>query len=381
MAVKENIENVRIKLRGSIVTKLTETEHEVGPEGVKNETHYKTETVSVLRVDQQIWDHFNSQQGGEILSCPFSIPLPPNLPPSFHYSHRTRTVVISYSIEVVGSRRGLFHANRRVRKIFSVVPAASPDELRATAALRQGWNGPWKPIVNNRELRYGILGDYSEAKIELTLPDLPSFPMFVGIPFSFHCMTRTKPVHHKDLNLEHDGKLFPPPPASPADVELVLHLEGHMRARSASEELNQKFELKGSLGDKSSVANVRISHDEPQWTPSPDHKDKGTWTRGVRFDGLMSIPFAPTFTPTSHSETAQWHYVLRYDIDFPGIGNHLKLEVPIHINSGCACPPPPMTQYNANVPYAYPLASGPPPMLNLPADYWSGKHHEWEEES
>ncbi|KAJ7270104.1 hypothetical protein B0H12DRAFT_1009112 [Mycena haematopus] len=347
MAMEDKVENVRIKLRGSIVTYARKTRRTIKPRW----------SMSLLRIDQQIWDHFNSQQGAQVLSCPFSIQLPPNLPPSFHYSHSARTVAVSYSIEVVGSRHGLFHANRRVRKIFSVVPAANGYELNATAALRQGWNGPWKPYVNSRELRHGILGDYSEAKMELTLPDLPSFPMFVGIPFSFHVMTRTKPVHHDDL--DHKGqKLFPAPPESPADIELVLRLQGHMRAHGAKEELDQKFNLKGSLGDKASLANVRITTDQPVWTPLSDHKDKGTWTRGVRFDGLMSIPF----TPTSSTATAEWHYMLRYDIDFPGLGNHLTLELPIHIHSGCA-------------------PSGPPPMLTLPAEYWSGKDHDWDEDS
>jgi hypothetical protein len=65
-ALDEKVENVRIKLRGSIVTyvllfrvhsksqislvlrrKITETKHEYGPDGPKNETHYKTQTVQV----------------------------------------------------------------------------------------------------------------------------------------------------------------------------------------------------------------------------------------------------------------------------------------------------------------------------------------------
>ncbi|KAF7362367.1 Arrestin-N domain-containing protein [Mycena venus] len=353
MALEDKVENVRIKLRGSIVTKMTEAKREMGPEGAKNETHYKTQTVQLLRIDQQIWDHFNSPQGAQLITCPFSIQLPPDLAPTFYYSHHTRTVAISYSIEVVGSRHGLFHANRKIRKIFSVVPAASPYELNAVAALRQGWNGPWKPIVNNRQLRHGIFGDYSEAKIELTVPDLPSFPMFTPIPFSFHVMTKTKPVHQNDL--DHKGeKLFPAPPDSPDDIELVLHLLGHMRAHGSSEELNEKFELKGSLGDKASTANVRITTDEPVWTPLPDHKDKGTWQRGVRFDGLMTIPFAPTFS----AQTAEWQYLLKYDIDFPGMGNHLGLEFPIHINSGCACPPPPMAPLRPKCPLRIPFTIG-----------------------
>lgn len=134
------------------------------------------------------------------------------------------------------------------------------------------------------------------------LPDLPSYPMYVGIPFSFHVMTRTKPVDEDDLNDKGD-KLFPAPPENPADIELVLHLEGHLRAHGVKEELDEKYELKGSLGDKASIANVRITKDQPQWTPSPDHHGKGTWARGVRFEGLLSIPFAPTFT----TPIAEWH--------------------------------------------------------------------------
>jgi hypothetical protein len=126
--------------------------------------------------------------------------------------------------------------------------------------------------------------------------------MYVGIPFSFHVMTRTKPVDEDDLNDKGD-KLFPAPPENPADIELVLHLEGHLRAHGVKEELDEKYELKGSLGDKASIANVRITKDQPQWTPSPDHNGKGTWARGVRFEGLMSIPFAPTFT----TPIAEWH--------------------------------------------------------------------------
>ncbi|KAK7057677.1 arrestin-N domain-containing protein [Favolaschia claudopus] len=375
-AVEDKIENVRVKLRGSIVTKVTETKREYGSEGPKSETHYKTERIQVLHIDQQIWDHFNSQPGSETITCPFSIQLPPNLPPSFHYSHHNRSVVVSYSLEVVGSRHGVFHANRRVRRIFSVIPAANPFELNAAVALRRGWNGPWKPIANNRQLRHTIFGDYSEAKMELTLPDLPSYPMYVGIPFSLHVMTRTKPVHHDDLEHKHE-KLFPAPPESPVDISLELHLRGHLRAKGAVENLDEKYDLKGGLGDKAAVATIRVTHDEPQWTPSTEHSDKGSWARGVRFDGLMTIPFAPTFA----APTAEWNYMLKYDINFPGPGNHLELEFPLHINSGCACPPPPMAQYTPNIPYVYPLPAGPPPVMAFPEDYWTGKDHDWDEDS
>ncbi|KAJ7125251.1 hypothetical protein C8R44DRAFT_782703 [Mycena epipterygia] len=374
-ALEDKIENVRIKLRGSIVTQLTEAEHHAGVEGTDKETHYQRQTVELLRVDQTIWEQFNIPQGAQVLACPFQLQLPETLPPSFHHAHFNRKVAISYSLEVVGTRHGLFHGNRRIRKIFSVVPAASGPELDASATLRQGWGGPWKPVANNREIRHGLFGDHSQAKIEIVLPDLPSFPMGAGIPFSFHVLTQTKPVHRSDLEHKH-GKLFPAPPASPTEVEVVLYRRGQMHVHRKSESIEEKFELKGSLGDEASAAGVRTTFDEPEWTESPGHKDKGIWKRAVHFEGKLSIPFPPTFK----AETAEWQYMLHFKVDFPGIGNHLELEFPVHINSGVACPPLPAAGYQVNAPDAYSLPVGPPPMLNLPPAYWNGDDHEWFEE-
>ncbi|KAJ7693238.1 hypothetical protein B0H17DRAFT_1200061 [Mycena rosella] len=374
-AMQDKVENVRVKLRGSIVTKITETEHKAGPHGGpgENETHHQVQTIQLLRLDQTIWDQFNSPQGAQVIACPFAIQLPPNLPPSFHFKHFNRTVVISYSLEVEGVRHGVFHMNRRIRKIFSVVPPATPWELQANAALHQGWGGPWKPLATNKEIRHGIFGEHAQVKIELVLPDLPSFPMVTGIPYSFHVFTKTKAVHRDDLEDKH-GKLFPAPPTSPADVELVLHLRGRMRVHHKSESMEDKFDVPGSLGDKAAVTRVRTTVDQPEFV---DQKgDKGHWKRAVHFDGLLSIPYVPSFT----TETAEWHYFLRFKVDFPGIGNDLELEFPIQINSGAACPPLPPNGYHTNVPYTYPLPSGPPPMMTLPPDYWSGESHNWDEE-
>ncbi|KAJ7032771.1 hypothetical protein C8F04DRAFT_1040146 [Mycena alexandri] len=370
MALNDKVENVRIKVRGSIETRITETEHRPGGE---NETHYKTQTVQVLSADQQIWDHFSSPQGAQILTCPFQIQLPPNLPPSFHYSHHKGKVVISYALEVVGARHGIFHANRRIAKVFSVIPAASAWELNTHAVLLQGWNGPWKSVVNSKEMRHGILfGELSEAKIELVLPDIPSLPISTGIPFSFHVSTRTKPVHHHDLEGKH-GKLFPAPPASPADIEFQLTIQGKMSAHNAHEKIEENFDVKGSLGDKAAVSAVRTIVDEPEWSGGSNTKDKGVWRRAVHFDGRFTLPYAPTFS----AETAEWNYVLRLKVDFAGIGNGLELEFPIHLNSGSACPPP--IGYQPNFANAYPLPAGPPPMLSLPSAYWTGDDHNYDD--
>ncbi|KAJ7099484.1 hypothetical protein B0H15DRAFT_944899 [Mycena belliarum] len=377
IAMQDKMECVRVKLRGSIVTKVTETHHNAVQHSdvIHNKSHHQVQTIQILRIDQTVWDQSRNAQGAQVVSCPFQIQLPPVLPPSFIYERMLdRTAVISYSLEVEGVRHGLLHVNRRIRRIFSVVPPATPWEFNASAALHRGWTGPWKPFATNKEIRHGVLfGEHAQAKIEVVLPDLPSFPMVTGIPFSFHVLTTTKQVHHKDLEDKRD-KLFPAPPTSPADVELRLHRRGRMSAHFTRHPIDDRFDLAGSLGDQAAINQVRMRIDEPEWIHTPDQKeDKGNWKRAVHFDGLMSIPFVPDYT----TETVEWHYFLRFKVDFPGIGNDLELDIPVHINSGAAIPPLP--QYNTNVPYQYPTPAGPPPMMTLPPAYWSGEHHFWDE--
>ncbi|KAJ7150657.1 hypothetical protein C8R46DRAFT_1198230 [Mycena filopes] len=362
MLLSDKVENVRIQVRGSIATKVKVLEYH--PASGNRQAGYqsvdKTHTENVLEVNLQIWDHFTTTQGAGTLTCPFQIPLPPRLPPSFQYSTMGGSVAISYSIAVVGERHGIFHANRQVARVFSVVPQASEEELNTVGALTRGWNGPWRTLVNTKSIRHGIIfGEYSEAKVELVLPALDSLPVFTPIPFTFHVLTRTKPVHHSDLShkLEKHEKLFPAPPASPAEVQFRLYLHGGIRAAGASEKIDAHYDLKGSLGDdeEAAVGAVRTVTDEPEWVPGePGHKDKGVWKRGVHFEGRFTLPFAPTY----HGSSVEWHHSLRFKVDFPGIGNDLELEVPVVLHSCAARPAPQGPAYQPN--------TVPPPMLNMP---------------
>ncbi|KAJ7287048.1 hypothetical protein C8J57DRAFT_575760 [Mycena rebaudengoi] len=390
-AQEDKLEHLRIKLRGSIVTKITEhkTVHEDGQTRTHNEVH--TQIIELVRSDVTVWDHFSGAAQGPVMMFPFQFQLPHNLPPSFYASETGRTATISYSIEVVGDRPGLFHLNRRIRKIFSIVPAASPDQVMANEAMKHGWSGQWRAVHADEKLRQGIFGHHGRAKVEIVLPNLSSFPMSTGIPFSLHVETHTKELHYGDLEEKH-GSLFPAPPTSSADIKLELHRRGRVHVHKRSQPLHDTFKLKGSVGDPESTQAVRVSADQPEWTPgspgSPGgkkEKEKGVWKRTVHFEGRLSIPFVPTFK----GDTVDWEYFLQFTVPFPGIGNDLDLEFPIHINSGSACPPPPQaqqgyapqTQYGQGAPaqYVYPLPAGPPPMIQMPSAYWSGADHQWDD--
>ncbi|KAJ7639619.1 hypothetical protein DFH06DRAFT_1431857 [Mycena polygramma] len=340
--------------------------------------HYAS--VYLVNTDMALWAQGGPypEPGSHILSLPFQFQFPETLPPSFHCWSYHRHSNIGYSLEVVGTRTGFFRINRRIRRLISVVPAASQEQLLAKESLRQGWNGPWRDITWAEKLRKGIWGEYSHAR--LTIPAMGSFPIATDIPFRLHVETETKLMHVSDAPVDKHGKpLFPAPPALSSDVKLVLHRRAEIRVRQRTRHVEDIYDLEGSLGDAKRVAAVHQVIDEPEWIPAPgskDEKGRGIWRRAVHFESAVAIPYAPT----TNTEILDWEYNLRFIVPFPGIGNDLQLEVPIRLDPGSACPPLPVgTPGSSNMTYADVLPAGPPPpMLDLPPSYWAGDHHAWD---
>ncbi|KAJ7715299.1 hypothetical protein DFH07DRAFT_762811, partial [Mycena maculata] len=301
-----------------------------------------------------------------VISCPFEFQLPEDLPPSFHSSLHSRngTGSISYSLEVVGERPGLFRSNRRIRRVISVVPAATRSQLLVKESLIQGWTGEWKDITQDAKLRQGIWGDHSYARAILSIPDLPSFPIATSVPFSLHVLTETKLVQRSDTPEDKYKKpLFPAPPTRSSDLTQILCRQAEVRVPACrSRHIEETFDLQGirSLGDIDRVTEAVT--EEPEWIPKED-KDRGIWRRTVHFNSSLMFSFAPTFS----TDTLDWAYVLHFIVHFPGMGNDLKIRMPIDLGAGSACPPPPIgAAGSSSISYADIPPDGPPPMLDLP---------------
>ncbi|KAJ7760724.1 hypothetical protein DFH07DRAFT_430099 [Mycena maculata] len=177
--------------------------------------------------------------------------------------------------------------------------------------------------------------------------------MGAGIPFTFHVVTHTKPVHRDNLE---DG-LFPTPPTSPADVELVMYCRRDMRSTSAP--ARRKGQL-GGIRRASRPCGCRSTSRSALTRPS---------TR-IRLSGR-----ARCISKACSRSPLRRRYVLRVKV---GMGNDLELEAPVHIDSGAGCPPPRLPGHQPHA--VYPLPYGPPSMMRLPLAYWDGKDNEWDEE-
>nr|GAT49095.1 predicted protein [Mycena chlorophos] len=295
------------------------------------------------------------EPGSHVLNVPFQFKLPPHLPPSFHCEGLGRFATVGYSVEVVGDRPGLFKFNKRIRRPFSVVPAASLEQMLLKESLRQNWNGPWKTWSMHEKLRLFIETDTKPMKHE----DCPDGPVD-----------------------KHNTPLFPKPPGWSSEVKFQLYRWAQLRARSRTEKVQNTYRLQKSIGDPTSVAAVVHTQNPPQWIPlsEKDEKGKGFWRRGIKFESSVILNFAPTW----QGPTLEWKYRLVFIAPFAGIGNDFKFFIPIQLETGAPCPPPPMgiagSSTSAGVgSYADVLPPGPPPMLDdLPPAYWAGDHHGWD---
>ncbi|KAF8146937.1 hypothetical protein K438DRAFT_1868299 [Mycena galopus ATCC 62051] len=388
---KDGIEELRIEMRGVINTGIVRTYGQV--------TMLHQQTVPLFSFSESLWTSKSSETGSDVVSHPFRFTLPEDLPPSFCYGkYSPPDATVKYSLQVVGTRPGVFHRNRRISRVFLVMPAASESQLLARESLRQGWAGPWKVTSQDAKVRQGIWGDYSHVYATLSLPDLPSFPISTPIPYTLHIVTETKTLDRSNRPEKHGKQLFPWPPTLSSELSQVLRRKIEYTVQDGSlheEKRKDHFDLQKSqdLANNTASSKVRRTQaahtqqvepagevhaviDEPEWIPK-DEKGRGIWRRSVHFMSTLAFPFAPT----SDTETLDWAYTLHFTVPFPGMGNDLGLELPIHLSPSSPCPPPPTgAPGSSNLTYADVLPAGPPPMFDLPPTYWASDNHDWEEE-
>ncbi|KAJ7273339.1 hypothetical protein C8J57DRAFT_1317592 [Mycena rebaudengoi] len=367
--------NVRVKLRGSIYAEITENTHTTSSNNHhKQHTTTERRRIEVLRADVLLWTQATTLPDyAGVLSLPFQFLLPDNLPPSFHCSVANRIGIISYAIEVVADRPGIFKFNRRIASVFSVVPAASPPDLGFKQFLLDGWSGEWKAVVHEDRIRRGIWGDYSLVKTKLVMPALVAFPMSTAFPFRVHITTETKPVKRTDSPEEKNKPLFPAPPMNLSELEITLIRNVHFKVSQRHAYTTETVALVGGTGESPRSRTTFMEADPPEWIQSPD-SSKGIWRRTVHMASTVSLPFPPTFS----CEILGWDYAFRFRVPFPGIGNDVQSDSAVWVVPGFACSPTPFGR-DSTLNYADIPPQGPAPQLDLPPSYWEGEYHDWDD--
>ncbi|KAJ7435167.1 hypothetical protein B0H11DRAFT_1937875 [Mycena galericulata] len=327
LAQEEHIEQLSIKLRGSLTTTIT-----------------TSKTVSLTEV---------------VPINPFRSKGPRSL---------SQDLILFHTLFNSSYRRTCPHPSTalKVRVDQSPIPyrsllwLSSPTfraQMLVKESLRQGWTGNWKDIkVEEKLRRQGILGDYSDAR-----------------PPRYH---RDQSTPRSDRPEDKHGKmLFPEPPTRPSQLSPVLVRQASVPVRGRSRLVTDIFDLQGIRGSSQEQV-VQATVDDPEWIPKDD-KDRGIWRCAVHFNSTLMFPFAPT----SNTQNLDWQYALQFVVPFPGFGNDLKIRTPLHLGAASPFPPPPIgAAGTSSLSYADIPPAGPPPMLDSPPSYWAGEDHDWGDE-
>ncbi|KAJ3474845.1 hypothetical protein NLI96_g12225 [Meripilus lineatus] len=324
--LEQDVTEIHVKLRGAVTSNVSRRRNK--------RTVTRREIIDIARINCSMWTKGSAYptDSTNVLRLPFRIPLPQNAPPSCQYSGPRKTGEISYFVEVVGVRPSMFSMNIREKRSFNVVPR-DPAGLLIRAALESGFVGPTKTITSDMHIRKGMWGKYSRVNMELTLPALPSFPLFTKIPFTLRIVTtsKEKKYHAK----QEDHTVFPEPPRLPRNVSLTLKRTVTVTAQGWSSDGSETTAHLGGLGSAASTegGNVEVAFDK-KWVPSGVGK-MGQWTQ----ESIISSSFQLSATPTFNTLILSQSNFLRLKVDFPGAGNTLETDIPINISSGFEIPP------------------------------------------
>jgi hypothetical protein len=101
------------------------------------------------------------------MHLPFEFQIPNDSPASFHFDRPRGGANISYGIEVVADRHGLFRFNRRIGRVFAVIQTATQEDVEGAFQIGQGWSGEWKLFENYSMIRKRLWGDYSRVQAQV----------------------------------------------------------------------------------------------------------------------------------------------------------------------------------------------------------------------
>ncbi|KAI0691288.1 hypothetical protein C8T65DRAFT_670562 [Cerioporus squamosus] len=355
------------------------------------------EAIRLVHENQSIWTRGGAYPpaGSDVLRVPFSFKLPDQLPPSFRYDKLEESATVRYALSAVGVRKGVLNFNRKYYIPIAVLPK---DELGAK--IRENAEPEvrgWKKHVREERIRKGLWGEYAKVKVELSLPDIPVLPLFSAIPYIVHVETTTPPQTYAKAG-ESSKPIFPPVPTSPHEINFKLRRRLQMRAEiqgsistadvvtilGGKEKERKRIPIECDIPEKKWVPLVTQDHEREKVGPGKvekvkggggthsekDGEAKGAWVQHATFHSVFSLNCPPTFGV----QNIQCEYTLTLAVPFPGIGNNVKLEVPVKVTSGIVISVPRELSSEAEPAASHGNA------LDLPPTYWDVNDNDWGDE-
>ncbi|KAI0658706.1 hypothetical protein C8Q70DRAFT_1054840 [Cubamyces menziesii] len=326
---EENVQEVRIELKG--VAKIA----------ISHESKISTESIQLANSTVSLWTRGTTYPppGEDTLRVPFHMRIPANAPPPFEYNGWAKKGSIRYTLVAVCVKPG---AVQRYQRVYVPLAVAGKDTTGVAAreklsAIAAGAQGLWRVHHAEENIRKGLWGDYATVEVDLRMPDIGTFPLYVPIPFEIDITTRSAPLPRSKADAyPRDKPVFPPVPTAYHLLEFKLRRHVHISMRN---------NFQGQDGTEtvadfcSAPSSVEQEVPEREWVPLESIGDekkevgpatKGTWIQRAMFRSTFRLDCAHSFSMKTISCT----YALELKVPFPGIGNDVHVRVPLTITSG-----------------------------------------------
>ncbi|KAM5537692.1 hypothetical protein V8D89_008641 [Ganoderma adspersum] len=306
-------------------------------------TAQRTSTVSreLIHLRKSIWKRGSTYYppDSHILRIPFRFHLPsgPHTLPSVIRNEWHDVVSIMYYVEVTALRPATFFANnKRVRERLVVVSRGHPTlcaSIRSLKGLEGGLT--WKMAHTEHQMRRGLWEEYSTARVELLVPhEHGILPHCVPIPVLIKINTTTTRLSRTEAGKHPEGKPIFPAIAldsnhnNPISINMLQNFTVRARGNtntSTNESVLAYVTEKDLL--PSSYYNL---HWQADTTPS-DKEEMGRWVQQWTLQPTVTVN---RFPPTFSSDLVDCAYAVSVQVPFSGMGNDVKVTIPITLDSG-----------------------------------------------
>ncbi|PIL37730.1 hypothetical protein GSI_01424 [Ganoderma sinense ZZ0214-1] len=319
----EQIDEVVVELRGTLKMATSDSSDRVSPQ-----------PQALLGVKTSVWKRGSTYPPSDshILRVPFRFHLPsdPRILPSVHWTEWHDFVSIVYYVEATALRpTTLFGSEKKIREQLVVVPRGDPSLCTSIRSLGNLEGGPmWKTAHKEQQMRRGI----SFWTLQLLVPNEHGIlPHCIDIPLLIRIKTTTArlPRVKADRHLQ-DKPIFPAIAiAANTPISITIRQNFAVRAIGASCDLTNKFTL-ACIKEQDLPRSSYHKHWEDD-TRRGDAREMGRWVQHWTFEPKVKFN---RFPPTFSSEFVDCAYTVSVQVPFPGVGNNVKVSIPITLDSG-----------------------------------------------
>ncbi len=282
------------------------------------------ETIPLFDLSRMLWTNGSEYPppDSDVLRLFFRFQLPDDIPPSLLDRTGPGGVAgVLYSLTTVAVRAGRFTKPWKQHTAIVIVPRDDVSPLLTQSLVTDAF--AWRTGHKSKQVRRALWGDYATVRIEvrlptsnsdsedlpsvttvrqLSIPDVPVFPLFTPVPFKVDVKTTTAKLTRR---IPTDGRadtgpmqIFPTPPADASQFAFQLVRRTTVRVQKREETIQ-------SVTACTPCEHVGVNVPSKEWVPMPDapgwshlssNQERGVWVQRAQYSSKLVFNVPPTFS-------------------------------------------------------------------------------------